>query len=77
MTDRCRSCLEPIRWERTAAGRAIPLDPDPVPEGNIIISDGHAIVFASAARVPTGDDVPRYVSHFVSCKDAADWRGKR
>lgn len=81
-TGRCRSCEAPIVWAVTAAGRAMPLDPDPTPDGNVV-SDGRdeqgrvqVIVFAKPADVPA-DRPLRYASHFVSCPDADQHRRKR
>lgn len=31
--DQCRSCKEPIYWIKTPAGRRMPVDPKPGPEG--------------------------------------------
>jgi len=75
----CRSCRAPVRWVVTAAnGRRMPLDPDPVKDGNVWIDgmqDGVPLVKVALCA----DDVPRnvpirYVSHFVTCPDAAEWR---
>lgn len=60
----CRACPAPVRWVRTEAGRAMPLDPVPVPEGNVQLVGG-------VAHVLHKDEVPqpgaRYVSHFATC----------
>jgi len=37
MSDNCRSCKAKIEWAITPDGYRIPLDPDPVPDGNIIL----------------------------------------
>lgn len=77
----CRSCHQPVRWVITnAKGRRMPLDPEPVPDGNVWIDhiEGGVPVVEVAL---THDDVPRsvaltYVSHFVTCRDADSWRKK-
>ena len=81
-SSKCRSCDAPIRWCRTeATGKLMPLDPDPVDDGNVWvlrIESGTPVVAVAllADAVPT--TVPlRYVSHFVTCKDAATWRKTR
>ena len=72
MSATCRSCGAPIRWERTVNGKAIPLDPDPVADGNFgIRNDGKV---ASIHGFP--DDAPRYVTHFATCPNAAQHRGR-
>ena len=54
----------------------MPLDPDPCPEGNVILgpelSTGHRL----AQVLPPGDETPgkRYVAHFVTCPDAERYR---
>lgn len=73
MSDTCRSCGDPIRWAKTAAGRSIPLDAEPRDDGNVILRDGIAIVFGPNATLPL-DSGPRYVSHFTTCGQAAEWR---
>jgi hypothetical protein len=61
-----------------ANDRRIPLDPIPVPDGNVWVDhiEGGQ-VFVNV--VLTGDAVPRtvasrYVSHFVTCPQADSWR---
>lgn len=64
----CRSCGEPVRWVKTSAGKNMPLDPHPVPNGNIeLVRGGHGWV---AEVVDPDPEVLRYVSHFVTCPDA-------
>lgn len=59
----CRSCGKPIIWTVTAvAGRAMPLDAQPVENGNIIIRDGIACVSKEKAE---GELM--YISHFATC----------
>jgi len=78
-TGRCRSCNAPIVWAVSAAkGNRMPLDPDPVPDGNVWIIErpehGAPIVGVTLHH----DDLPEgtltYVSHFVTCRDADKWR---
>lgn len=75
---KCRSCQAPVRWVITAKGKRMPMDPTPVPDGNLWIDHiegGMPVVNA----VLTPDQVPpnvvfRYVSHFVTCPDSKQWR---
>jgi hypothetical protein len=76
---RCRSCDAPIRWAKTAAGKVIPVDPEPTPKGNIqlgyvggkevaiVVNDADALAAQAA-----GEDL--YVTHFSSCPNAAAHR---
>lgn len=77
MTDphaRCRSCGAPIIWARTGDKRRMPVDADPVPDGNVQLDYRggpvpYAIVWGPTHAWPAG--TPRYRPHFASCPDAA------
>lgn len=38
----CRSCGAPVLWAQTPAGKAMPLNPQPVPNGNVLLVDRQA-----------------------------------
>lgn len=67
----CRGCHESIRWARTEARKAIPINPDPVPDGNIVVTDGGIAHVLSSTEMATGS---RYVSHFSTCPKSAHFR---
>ena len=46
----CRSCGDEIRWARTVAGKAMPLDLEPNPNGNVVLRDGVAVVLGPLER---------------------------
>lgn len=69
MAATCKSCGAPVRWVSTARGAAIPLDPEPRDDGNIILIGGIAHVASHVAC-----DGPWYVSHFTTCPNAAQHR---
>jgi hypothetical protein len=72
---RCRSCGAPIRWTRTEKGRRMPIDPEPVPEGNIVLRElDEATPLALSVPPAAFPDEPRYLSHFATCPDAAKHR---
>lgn len=72
----CRSCGAPVRWERTAAGKPIPLDPEPVPTGNLAFrDDGRVVTCLEDGGWP--QDAPRYVTHFATCPNADQHRRNR
>ena len=72
--DRCRSCHAPIRWVRTRRGELMPLDADPVADGNVILDDdGRAVVLGN--QLPLAQPT-RYRPHFASCPHADQWRTK-
>lgn len=67
----CHSCGAEIVWCRTVTGKASPMER--ADDGTWIIVDG-------VMRRPVGeldDMLPRYKSHFATCKDAAKWRKAR
>jgi hypothetical protein len=77
----CRSCEAPILWAKTVKGKRMPLDPDPVEDGNIWIiraePDGPVISVALASEGVPPLVQHRYVAHFVTCPDADAWRKKK
>lgn len=69
----CRSCGAEIGWVvSVASGKRMPIDVVPVPNGNIELVAGDGIVV-----VEPEPDVRRFVSHFVTCPQSADWRKKK
>lgn len=75
----CRSCDAPIRWARNVVtNKGLPLDPDPVENGNLVLVDmGSDSEELTVRYVKRGEDVgnaQRYQTHFVSCPDADNWR---
>lgn len=75
----CKSCGAPIMWAETAKGHRIPIDPEPVLGGNILLSHRDvepslpplATVFAHAFE---NSDEPTYKSHFATCPNASSHR---
>lgn len=71
----CTGCGAAIRWVITDGGRRMPLDPDPVPDGNVVpaVIDGQR-----RARVLTGEqmpaDGPAWQAHFRTCPAAPQFR---
>jgi hypothetical protein len=72
----CRSCGAEIIWAKTIKNRAIPLDAEPNPTGNVVLSDeGTALVYNSPEAIaPRYESYPRYLSHFATCPDHEQWR---
>ena len=72
----CTACGAPIRWERSAKGVANPLNPEPDPNGNVVLIEG---VSYYIGKYPPRewDDLPRYTSHFVNCPEAASFRKRK
>jgi len=74
---KCGSCQAPIVWARTDHDRRIPLDAEPAPAGNFIVSSdrgGGDPLAIYVGKVATPADTLRYVSHFVTCPNAKQHR---
>lgn len=79
-TCRGETCGATIRWARTEDGKVIPIDPDPVPGGPLVLT--HLEPGAEVTRVrhlrrgePDPDpSVPRYNPHHRTCPDADSFR---
>lgn len=65
---RCRSCEARIVWAITPKGRRIPLDPDPVEGGNVLLEGERATVLTNEERA--AHPGPLHVSHFATCPKA-------
>ena len=71
MSNQCRSCEQFILWVWTPTGRRMPVDPEPVENGNLIIeyppNRGPQVRYVDPG-------LGTHVSHFVTCPDADDHR---
>jgi hypothetical protein len=79
LSDVCSTCKAPIRWVVTHAGHPMPIDPDPVGDGNLRLEPDAAglprvIVVPPAQRV---DGEELYVAHFRTCPYADQHRRRR
>ena len=81
MSEFCSSCKAPIRWAVTAGGHPMPIDPDPVTDGNLRLESEHAdegmprvVVVPPSQRV---DGEWLYVAHFRTCPYADQHRRRR
>ena len=72
----CRSCGAEILWAETVNGKRIPLDAEPAerPQGvfKLIERPGNPTPLATSAATE-----PVYLSHFVTCPNADEWRRPR
>ena len=80
MSDACRSCGAAVTWTVTEAGKRMPVDFEPHPDGNVLLLPPY----------PNVPDTPRasvlgpleveiataalHRSHFATCPDADSWR---
>ena len=71
----CRSCNRRITWLKTPGGKAMPVDEDPVPEGNVVVIGQMAKVCKNAAAAEKAcPGEPRYMPHWATCPDGPKWR---
>lgn len=61
----CRSCGAPIRWLRTEAGKPMPVDETPSPDGNVVLIGGFAHVLHKDEEPP--ENAARLLPHFATC----------
>lgn len=79
-TSPCRACHAPMMWAITdVTGKRVPLDPEPVADGNVIIvarnRKGTPIVqFLKKGQDPLDSEAARYVTHHVTCTDPESFR---
>jgi hypothetical protein len=68
-------------WAKTSGGKNMPLDPEPVSDGNIVrgafIEAGRAVFTATPYNAEHHAGHKRYRSHFVTCPNAAEHRRSR
>jgi hypothetical protein len=70
----CRSCRAKIIWAKTVNNQSIPLDAEPVEDGNMDLQHGVATVVKKEERLP---GTLLYKSHFATCPDAQKYRSKK
>lgn len=78
-TKSCSSCGASIIWAITSSGGRMPVDAEPVKDGNIVLRQpGLDEVFAHVRRENSPQlATPYYVSHFVTCPNANQHRKRR
>ena len=74
----CRSCGAPVTWATTVNRRRMPVDADPVPDGNLVLAypspGAPPLAVVVDPDAPMIDDPPRYRSHFSTCPNADQHR---
>lgn len=71
---KCRSCQQEVLWVLTINRKKMPVDPEPVADGNLILIDPIAPGDIPMAVNKANPDVPGWTSHFATCPDAAEHR---
>lgn len=72
--ERCRSCNAEIVWARTSKARWMPVDVEPSPDGNVVLSDVGGQVHAAVTSGAQLGLEPLHKAHFATCADASAWR---
>lgn len=84
----CRSCGAPIQWAVTEKGKSMPVDLQPSEDGNILLQHREgkvpiALYLNEKEKQQLIDALDQrqqrhrlFLSHFVTCKQAASWRKK-
>lgn len=70
--DRCRSCGAPVVWAHTENGQRIPVDPQPITGGNLLL-----VGLTDPPRVVYDKRHGTHRTHFASCPHAKQWRRER
>lgn len=74
MKPTCSSCGARIRWAKTPRGRMIPLDPERVEDGNIVLDSS---LFGETIARQVDDRSGTHRTHFVSCPYSDQHRRRR
>lgn len=72
----CRSCRADIEFVRTPANRAMPLDAQPSPDGNVRLVNGQAHVLGPLEVAALTDDerAQLRMPHHATCPQGAEWK---
>lgn len=79
-SNKCRSCGAPILWAETVKGKSMPIDPTPVPDGNIFLQVRQHLpplaIYLTALELTAAQAEKRelFKSHFATCPEATKWR---
>lgn len=77
-TEKCKSCPALVIWAVTERGKRMPVDPDPAPGGNVLLTEQYGQL--TAVVVPAHRAFGRTdlrMSHFVTCPNADQHRRRR
>lgn len=79
---KCRACRASIIWARMKSDKMNPVDLDPVPNGNILLTETEAgdvtgeVLDKIALAQKHDEGELLYISHFATCKTPAQHRKK-
>lgn len=71
----CKTCLGAVVWAKTITGKRMPIDAAPVKHGNIALEETDTGLVAHVLSPKAlANAAERYVSHFATCREAAQHR---
>lgn len=73
----CKRCGAMIRFVATPAGRRLPLNLDPDPNGNVVMERGMARVLTADAVAGRYATATRWMPHQATCEAAGRGRHRR
>ena len=73
MSEQCRSCGARVMWVKTSKGKKMPLDAEPVANGNLVMATLPDAIAVSYDPTQHGG-LSRFTSHFATCPQSAAWR---
>lgn len=77
MSATCRSCKAAIVWAETVNGKSMPVNAEPVDNGNLVLTPAMDPRDPPQVRTLGRDEhapMPRYTSHFATCPQAIAFR---
>ena len=72
----CTACNASITWVFTEAGKRMPIDSRPVPDGNVIY-DGSGSDRVRVLKKDEETEGQRFKSHFATCSSSKRFRKTR
>lgn len=73
----CRSCGATILWATTTNGKAMPIDAEPSPDGNVELTEWAPGRYRCTVHPQTPFDAPPlHMPHHATCPHADEWRRK-
>lgn len=72
----CKTCKAEVIFAKMITGKWMPVDRDPVDGGNIqlVLTAAGPVAHVKSTAALDAEGVSKYISHFVSCRDAAQHR---
>jgi hypothetical protein len=77
-TEKCKGCPKQIVWAVTERGKRMPVDPEPAPGGNVLLTEQYGQLTAVVVKPHRAfGRTDLHMSHFVTCPNADQLRRPR